>query len=162
MYKRQLYANTRDVERYFVVAGNPTVSQGISFVGLTDWKERERNTGAVVKELFPKFMAIPGVLAFPVLPPSLGQSPRERPVNFVIVTSASYAELDQMTGKILAEVAKNPGFTNVDTDLKLNKPEPVSYTHLGVYKRQALPFPVSRCNRCVDRDRTGGRQVGGP
>ncbi|SBT09810.1 Uncharacterized transporter HI_0895 [Candidatus Accumulibacter aalborgensis] len=125
-YARQLealYANTRDVERYFVVAGNPTVSQGISFVGLTDWKERERNTGAVVKELFPKFMAIPGVLAFPVLPPSLGQSPRERPVNFVIVTSASYAELDQMTGKILAEVAKNPGFTNVDTDLKLNKPE---------------------------------------
>jgi multidrug efflux pump len=77
----------------------------------------------VVKELFPKFMGIPGVLAFPVLPPSLGQSPRERPINFVIVTSASYAELDQMTRKILDEVAKNPGFTNVDTDLKLNKPE---------------------------------------
>jgi multidrug efflux pump len=28
-----------------------------------------------------------------------------------------------MTGRILDEVAKNPGFTNVDTDLKLNKPE---------------------------------------
>ncbi|MBL8425329.1 MAG: efflux RND transporter permease subunit [Candidatus Accumulibacter phosphatis] len=125
-YARQLesiYANTKDVERYFVVAGNPTVSQGISFIGLSDWQERQRNSGAVVKELFPKFMGIPGVLAFPVLPPSLGQSPRERPINFVIVTSASYAELDRMTSKILEEVAKNPGFTNVDTDLKLNKPE---------------------------------------
>lgn len=125
-YARQLesiYANTKDVERYFVVAGNPTVSQGISFIGLSDWQERQRNSGAVVKELFPKFMGIPGVLAFPVLPPSLGQSPRERPINFVIVTSASYAELDLMTSKILEEVAKNPGFTNVDTDLKLNKPE---------------------------------------
>jgi multidrug efflux pump len=71
----------------------------------------------------PEVHGHPGVLAFPVLPPSLGQSPRERPVNFVIVTSASYAELEQMTGKILDEVAKNPGFTNVDTDLKLNKPE---------------------------------------
>jgi multidrug efflux pump len=125
-YARQLegiYAATSDIERYFVVSGNPTVSQGISFVGLADWDERQRNSAAVVKELFPKFMGIPGVLAFPVLPPSLGQSPRERPINFVIVTSASYAELDQMTRKILDEVAKNPGFTNVDTDLKLNKPE---------------------------------------
>jgi multidrug efflux pump len=125
-YAKQLegiYGKTPDVERFFVVAGNPTVSQGISFIGLTDWKERKRSAAEVVKELFPKFMGIPGVLAFPVMPPSLGQSPRERPVNFVVVTSASYQELQQMTGKILGEVAKNPGFTNVDTDLKLNKPE---------------------------------------
>ncbi len=125
-YARQLesiYAATADVERYFVVAGNPTVSQGISFVGLVDWNDRPRNSASVVKELFPRFMGIPGVLAFPVLPPSLGQSPRERPINFVIVTSASYGELDQLTGKMLAEIAKNPGFVNVDTDLKLNKPE---------------------------------------
>jgi multidrug efflux pump len=125
-YARQLegiYGNTKDVERYFVVGGNPTVSQGISFVGLTDWKQRKRSAGDIVKELFPKFMGIPGVLAFPIMPPSLGQSPRERPINFVVVTSASYQELQQMTGKILGDVAKNPGFTNVDTDLKLNKPE---------------------------------------
>ena len=125
-YAKQLeniYGKTPDVERFFVVAGNPTVSQGISFIGLTDWKERKRSAADVVKELFPKFMGIPGVLAFPVMPPSLGQSPRERPVNFVVVTSASYQELQQITSKILGEVAKNPGFTNVDTDLKLNKPE---------------------------------------
>ena len=125
-YARQLegiYSKTADVERYFVVSGNPTVNQGISFIGLTDWKVRTRNTLAVVRELFPKFMGIPGVLAFPITPPSLGQSPRERPINFVIVTSASYQELQALTGKLLAEVAKNPGITNVDTDLKLNKPE---------------------------------------
>ena len=34
----QIYSETKDIERYFVVAGNPTVNQGISFVGLTDWK----------------------------------------------------------------------------------------------------------------------------
>ena len=125
-YAKQLegiFSKTNDVERFFVVSGNPTVSQGISFVGLADWKERKRSAGEVVKELFPKFMGIPGVLAFPIMPPSLGQSPRERPVNFVVVTSASYQELQEMTGRILADVAKNPGITNVDTDLKLNKPE---------------------------------------
>ncbi len=125
-YARQIeaiYSETKDVERFFVVSGNPTVSQGISFVGLTDWKARDRRSPDVAKELFPKFGNIPGVLAFPVTPPSLGQSPRERPINFVIVTSASYEELQQVTSQFLGELAKNPGLTNVDTDLKLNKPE---------------------------------------
>lgn len=118
-----IYSKTKDVERYFVVAGNPIVSQGLSFVGLTDWSKRDRRSSDVVKELFPKFMAIPGVLAFPVTPPSLGQSARERPINFVIVTSAEYDELQSVVTQFLGELAKNPGLTNVDTDLKLNKPE---------------------------------------
>ncbi len=125
-YARQLeglYAKTPDVERFFVVAGNPVVSQGISFVGLSDWNARAKHSTAIAKELQPQFFSIPGVLAFPVTPPSLGQSPRERPVNFVVVTSASYPELQGVTEQILGEMAKNPGFVNVDTDLKLNKPE---------------------------------------
>ncbi len=69
----------------------------------------------MAKELQPKFFGIPGVLAFPVTPPSLGQSPRERPVNFVIVTSASYEELQQVTDRILAEAAKNPGLPRSTT-----------------------------------------------
>ncbi len=158
-YARQLegiYGGTKDVERYFVVSGNPTVNQGISFVGLTDWKERTRNSLAVVKELFPRFMGIPGVLAFPVTPPSLGQSPRERPINFVIVTSASYAELQGITGKILAEVAKNPGITNVDTDLKLNKPE--LSVKLNREKSSDVGVPVETVGRTLET-MLGGRQV---
>ncbi len=125
-YARQIetiYSQTQNIERFFVVAGNPTVSQGISFVGLSDWSERTRRSPDIAKELFPKFMGIPGVMAFPVTPPSLGQSPRERPINFVIVTSAAYEELQKVTTQFLGELAKNPGLTNVDTDLKLNKPE---------------------------------------
>lgn len=125
-YARQMeaiYASTADVERYFMVVGNPTVSQGISFVGLYDWEDRQRSAQDIANELRPRFNAIPGIQAFPVLPPSLGKSPRERPINFVIVTSASYAELQEVTQEFLAELAKNPGLANVDTDLKLNKPE---------------------------------------
>lgn len=125
-YAQQLegiFAKTADVDRYFVVVGNPVVNQGISFVRMRDWDERTRSQMDVVKELQPKMFGVPGVLAFPVNPPSLGQSPRERPVNFVILTSGSYEELDQFTQKLLAAVAKNPGFQGVDTDLKLSKPE---------------------------------------
>ena len=158
-YARQIegiYSQTKDVERFFVVAGNPTVSQGISFVGLTDWNDRGRRSADIAKELFPRFMGIPGVLAFPVTPPSLGQSPRERPLNFVIVTSAAYEELQRVTNQVLAEVAKNPGLTNVDTDLKLNKPE----LSVAVNRDRAadLGVPVETIGRTLET-MLGGRQV---
>ncbi|PKO48913.1 MAG: multidrug transporter AcrB [Betaproteobacteria bacterium HGW-Betaproteobacteria-4] len=158
-YARQIegiYSQTKDSERYFVVAGNPTVSQGISILGLTDWNERSRRSPEIAKELFPKFAGIPGVMAFPVTPPSLGQSPRERPVNFVVVTSASYDELQKVTGQILAEVAKNPSLINVDTDLKLNKPE----LSVNVKRDKAadLGVPVETIGRTLETF-LGGRQV---
>ncbi len=158
-YARQLegiYKNTQDVERYFVVAGNPTVSQGISFIGLTDWTERPRHSTAVVKELQPKFFGIPGVLAFPVSPPSLGQSPRERPVNFVIITSASYQELQQVTDGIMQEAAKNPGLQGLDNDLKLNKPELAVL--LDRDKASDLGIQVETVGRTLET-MLGGRQV---
>jgi len=125
-YARRLeaiYAKTADVERYFVVAGFPTVSQGISFVGLVDWSQRDRKSEAVANEVRPKLFGLPGVLAFAMLPPSLGQGFRSRPVEFVVVTSGSYEELDRAVGQIVADAQKNPGLQNVDTDLRLNKPE---------------------------------------
>jgi multidrug efflux pump len=158
-YARQLeavFSQTRDVDRFFVVAGNPTVSQGIAFVGLTDWSERQRRSTEIAKELFPKLGAIPGVLAFPITPPSLGQAPRERPINFVIATSASYADLQQVTGQFLSELAKNPGLINVDTDLKLNKPE------LSVLvkrdKAADMGIPVESIGRTLET-LLGGREV---
>ncbi len=158
-YARQLeavYADTADVERYFVVVGNPIVSQGISFVGLHDWSERDRSAAEVARELSPRFAAIPGFQAFPVLPPSLGQSPRERPVNFVIVTSASYEELQQVTNQFLEEVRKNPGLTNVDTDLRLNKPELA--VHVNRERAADLGVQVDTVGRTLET-MLGGRPV---
>ncbi|MFV5215446.1 efflux RND transporter permease subunit [Azonexus caeni] len=158
-YARQIediYSQTQDIERYFVVSGNPVVNQGISFVGLTDWSERQRSSSDIAKELFPKFGAVPGVMAFPVTPPSLGQSPRERPINFVIVTSAPYAELQKVTQEFLGELARNPGLTNVDTDLKLNKPE----LSVAVRRDKAadIGVPVETIGRTLETF-LGGRQV---
>jgi multidrug efflux pump len=158
-YARELeriYGSTADVERYFVVAGNPTVSQGISFVGLNDWKVRDRRSPDVVKELQPKLFGIPGVMAFPVTPPSLGQSPRERPVNFVIVTSASYEELQQITNRMMAEIARNPGLVSADTDLKLNKPELA--VEVDRDKAADLGVQVEAVGRALET-MLGGRQV---
>ena len=48
----------------------------------------------MARELQPKFNTLPGVTAFPITPPSLGQGFRERPLNFVIQTSESYQNLN--------------------------------------------------------------------
>jgi multidrug efflux pump len=73
-----------------------------------DWKDRTRSTMDMARELSPKFNALPGVTAFPITPPSLGQGFRERPLNFVIQTSESYQNLNVVVRQMLDEIAKTP------------------------------------------------------
>ncbi|MDT7836659.1 efflux RND transporter permease subunit [Aquabacterium sp. OR-4] len=112
-----------EFDRVFVVTGNPSVAQGSAIMRTTDWSERSRSTQELARLLQPQFGALPGVSAFPVTPPSLGQGFRDRPINFVIVTSDSYENLSRVAQQMLAEMAKNPGIAQPDSDLRLNKPE---------------------------------------
>ena len=112
-----------EFDRVFVVTGNPTVSQGIAFLRTTDWSERSRTTLQLARDLQPRFSGLPGVTAFPITPPSLGQGFRERAINFVVVTSDSYENLSRVSQQMLAEMARNPGLVQPDSDLRLNKPE---------------------------------------
>ncbi|SDP80650.1 multidrug efflux pump [Rhodoferax sp. OV413] len=112
-----------EFDRIFTTAGNPTVSQASVIFRTTDWEQRSRTTLDLARELGPKFSGLPGVTAFPITPPSLGQGFRERPVNFVIQTSDSYQNLNKVVRQMMDEIAKNPGILAPDVDLRLNKPE---------------------------------------
>ena len=112
-----------EFDRIFANIGNPTVGQGSVVYRAVDWDERQRTTLDIARELGGKFNSLPGVNAFPITPPSLGQGFRERPLNFVIQTSDSYQNLNQLTRQLMDEVAKNPGILSPDVDLRLNKPE---------------------------------------
>ncbi|CAI10152.1 Cation/multidrug efflux pump protein [Aromatoleum aromaticum EbN1] len=151
-----IFAQTPEVDRYLVISGNPTVSQGISFAGFTDWAERERSAAEIAGELRPKLSAVPGLLAFPVLPAAFGQSSRSRPVSFVITTSESYDELARYTERMLDELGGHPGFVSPDTDLKLTKPE----LAVDVDRDRAadLGIPVDVIGRTLET-MLGGRQV---
>lgn len=125
-YARQLEkiaAETKEIDRVFIVAGSPTVERAIAFFRVVDWAERERSTLDMIKEMQPKMAGISGLMAFPNAPPSLGQSPRERPVNLVVMTNDSYEELQDVVQQIIAEASNNPGLVNIDSDLRLNKPQ---------------------------------------
>ena len=113
----------KEFDRIFTVAGNPTVAQANVFFRTVPWEERTKRTPDLAREMAPRIAGLPGVTAFPVTPPSLGQGFTSRPVNFVIMTSDSYQNLSQVVRQFQDELAKNPGFLQVDTDLRLNKPE---------------------------------------
>jgi multidrug efflux pump len=119
----RMAAKHPELDRVFVSSGNPTVAQAVSFMGAKDWAEREKSTQQIARELQQQFAGLPGVNAFASTPPSLGQGFRDRPINFVIVTSDSYQNLATVANQIMAEMAKNPGFVAPDSDLRLNKPE---------------------------------------
>ncbi|MBU1263529.1 MAG: efflux RND transporter permease subunit [Thiobacillus sp.] len=130
-YARQLegiYQNVPEVNTAFVVVApglerpNP-VNTSLSFVMLKPWEERSRSQMEITESLGPQmFMGMPGVLAFPINPPSLGQSFRNPPLQFV-VQAPSYAELDKAVEALMEKVRAYPGLANADTDLKLNKPQ---------------------------------------
>jgi multidrug efflux pump len=117
------YKAVPEMLRFNASAGFPTVSDGLAILRLKPWDERTRRQQEITQELAPKLAQIPGARAFPTNPPSLGQSPRNRPVEFVIMSSAPYDEIARLVERFMAEASKNPGLVNLDTDLRLDKPE---------------------------------------
>ncbi len=113
----------READRVFVVSGSPTVTQGISFIRVVDWAERDRKVPEILAEFQPKLRDIPGVQAFAVAPASLGQSPRERPINVVVLSSDPYDEIEATLEPMMRALRDDARFQGVDTDLRLNKPE---------------------------------------
>jgi multidrug efflux pump len=117
------YATIPEASAYNAVAGFPTVADGNAILRLKPWEERSRKQQDIARELNGKFAQLPGVIGFAVNPPSLGQSPRALPIEYVIMAQIPYAELDKVVSQFIAEMAKFPGVQNLQTDLRLNTPE---------------------------------------
>jgi multidrug efflux pump len=150
------YAEVPEREFYFLGAGLPQVNQFRSYVGLKPWEERDRSVQEILPGFRERLAAIPGARAVPVAPPSLGARGFQAPVQFVVQTSASYAELDTMMRRLMDEARTNPGLVNVDTDLRLNTPQ----LRVAVDRDKAadLGVPVDTIGRTLE-SMLGGRRV---
>jgi multidrug efflux pump len=112
-----------EVQHYFVIVGSRAVTELISFSQLIPWEKRKRTQMEILHGIRPELSKIAGVRAFGNNPGSFGQSARDRPVQFVIQTSESYQKLEKYVDMLLTEAEKFPGLTNLDSDLRLNKPQ---------------------------------------
>ena len=119
----QFYADIPEMAAYQSSIGFPTVTDGTVVLRLAPWEERDRKQQDIGRELQEKFATLPGVKAFPTNPPSLGQSSRSKPVEFIIMSQSSYAELDKLVDVFFAALRDYPGLVNLDSDLRLNTPE---------------------------------------
>jgi len=122
-YQRQaeaILAKTEGIESYFSVVNiGDGVSRGIIFTDLVDWSDRDRSVMEIVSEVQGQFFGIPGVFAFANNPPAFGWG---SPVNFVI-QHPDFDLLVKGNDTLLARAQKVPGLINVDSDLRVNKPQ---------------------------------------
>lgn len=140
----------------FMVIGFPDETKSISFNRMRLWDERERSTMAIADSIRPQLWQVPGVMALSLTPPSLGQRASSSPVEFVIQTTGSYADLGQTVGALMGKLAQNPGLNNVIPDLKLNKPQ-LSVT-VNRDKAALLGVGVEDIGRALET-LLGGRKV---
>lgn len=101
--------------------GPGSVTNSFMFLNLKSRGEREKSQQQIIQELFPQLLSIPGVLAFVINPPSLG-------ANFggeieYVLQGDSYDELNEAVNKMMAEASQLGYLLNLDSDLRLNKPQ---------------------------------------
>jgi multidrug efflux pump len=118
-----IYEAVPEQNRFFKIVGFSGVTNAIGFIGLKPWNERERSAQQIAESLFPAFSDIAGLMAFPITPPPLGQTRFGQPVSFVVQSTGTWEDLDDIVSKLLAKMTENSQLTNPDSDLKLNKPE---------------------------------------
>ncbi len=116
-----VFARQPEVGTVFSVLGRGSSPNGGFVVArLAPWEERERNAEQILAGVRPELNRISGVFAFASNPPAIGG--RGQPIAF-IVKHPDYDSLLVANQRLLAAARAIPGLVNVDTDLKVNKPE---------------------------------------
>jgi multidrug efflux pump len=133
----QIYHQLPATDRMFTAIGlfGP-VTDGFMFVGLKPAHQRPP-VQLLSQMLFPRLMAIPGVLAFAFPPPGLGGS-FGGAVQYVLQAD-SYSQLATSIGAMMPELQKLGYLVNIDTDLKLNKPQ----LEISIDRERAASLGVS-------------------
>ncbi|WP_027283707.1 efflux RND transporter permease subunit [Rubritepida flocculans] len=126
------------------------------FIRLAPWHERERKAQAIAAEIFPRVAAMPGVRAFTLVPPSLGQSGFQPPIQFVI-GGPDYATLVEWRDAFMERARQNPRLLNLDSNFRETKPE----IRVDVDRRKAaeLGISIQAIGRTIET-MLGSREVG--
>jgi multidrug efflux pump len=124
-YAKQLeaiYETIPEIKGYFSAVGWPIVSKGLSFIMLKPEQLRQRSAFQIVQELAPKLGSVPGLIAFPIMPPSLGEGGMQQPIEVMLESHLEFPQIQEIVEKFLGEMRASKEFTNLDTNLVLNQP----------------------------------------
>ncbi len=152
----QMYQQIPEAEAWTAISGYPTVVDGNAVLRLKPWEQRTRTQQQIAEELRPKMAQVPGAQVFAINPPSLGQSFRSTPIEYIVMSQVPYPELQRIVDNMLEEVRKYPGILNLQTDLRLNTPE--VRVNIKRDKLSDIGVPVNTLGRTLETY-LGGRQV---
>ena len=123
-YLRQIEAITHadsGVRSTFSVIGfGGPPSSAFHGVILKDWAERDRSAQEIIGAVQGPYFGVPGIFAFAVNPPAFGGA--QPPVQFV-VQHRDFEALVRGMDSLVARASAIPGMLNVDTDLRVTRPE---------------------------------------
>jgi len=142
----QIYSQLPQVQTYvslgaFSNAGPGRANEGIAFVRLKPWSERREpgeSQQALIGQLFGQFATITDAFALPINPPSLPGVGFQQPIQFVLQGS-NLKTLAETSQTLVNRARQLPQLINLDTNLKLNKPE----IELRVDRQQAANLGIS-------------------
>ena len=152
----RLFSTIPEAAAYNAIAGFPSVDFGTAVLRLKPWEERTRKQQDIARELNQQFQSLPGMIGFAVNPPSLGQSGRSLPVEYVVMAQLPYAELDRIVQNFIAEISKTGIVMNPQSDLRLNTPE--LRVDINRDKLGDLGIPVEAVGRTL-QTMLGGSQI---
>ncbi len=156
----QPYMERGEIDSLFATIGGfqrpPQGNQANIFMRLAPWETRSRKQQVIAAEMMPQLLAIPGVRAFALNPPSLGQRGFQPPVQFVI-GGTDYETLVQWRDRFLARARDNPRLLNLDSNYRETKPE----IRVEIDRRKAAELGVSiqSVGRTIET-MLGSREVG--
>ena len=154
------YVESGEASSVFAVLGGqqrpPVGNVANMFIRLAPWHTRERKAQEIAAELFPQMAAMTGVRAFTLVPPSLGQSGFQPPVQFVI-GGPDYETLVQWRDRFMERARTNNRLLNLDNNYRETKPE----LRVDIDRRKAADLGVSvqAVGRTIET-MLGSREVG--
>jgi len=110
-----------EVDNVFSILGRGgSPNGGFVVTRLKPYDQRERTVEEILGTVRPRLSQIAGVMAFASNPPAIGR--RGQPIEF-IVKHPDYDSLLAANQRLLGLARGMTGLVNVDTDMKVNKPE---------------------------------------
>ncbi|MGC9120232.1 MAG: efflux RND transporter permease subunit [Sulfurihydrogenibium sp.] len=121
------------------ILGRPTVNGGLFFITLKD-KSTGRPHQKVIMDMMRKELSkVSDVRAIIDIPSAVGPRAGRSADVMYIIKGSDLNELEKISSQIESKLRQTPGYTDVDTDLRINQPE----VRVEIDKDKALSLGVS-------------------
>ena len=118
-----IYKTIPEIKLYGTINGMPNgQNTAMTFASLTDWSQRDLSAQQIIQDLTQKTSKIPGMQLMYFSPPSLPGSNGMYPVQFVIKTTSTFDDLNDVAQQVVQQLQQNPGILRAQSDLKLDNP----------------------------------------